>query len=332
MCVCTVDVKTNTLHSSIILISDACCTCLIYFWTPINLCRSAGSYFDMEASTGEYAEIGPATAASAFKHTTENQNYSHIKDTPSRSFSCSFFAPTSNLDLEDGCHITENPYDALTCPKNAETAINESEPGTFYSRLDRLVPNSSVQPSVNVPFSEILSEDNDTTGQPEMNNAAATQNENNTCIDDENEAENKHNYTLEEPSIDELVMDSWSSDSGIQAAEENGNSNKETLDNFKVYDISRNPYDHLESHGIFWNHSNVEQFIKDITLKQNEDGAAVRISDEVFKYSGDYERDPMYMERLLQSGAKPQQSYYQALVHTTMNPVEDYAKLLIPNT
>lgn len=284
--------------------------------------------------------------ASVNQHLTENVHYSHITDTiikQPQSLSCSSYAPYTDPSA-DGFHIVENPYDAPIAPKNAEAAVSESEPDICYSRLDRIVPNSLVQPTTDICSPEIVSSYIEPTEQPEPEDASSSHMETPSSLEEENE----HPYhILEERRAEAPTTDSSSSSSGTQVPEEDGNSSEGLLESSsrsdvlqqtsdKNYDVLKSPYDHLEcpeSHNtIVVKYSNLEGFLKPIPTKQESlhaGGTVTDYSDDILKYSGDYERDPIYMERLQQVDSKTSPFHYQSLVLATMNPAEDYTKLQV---
>lgn len=296
--------------------------------------------------------------ASVAQHLADNPHYSQINDStikPSQSQLCSSRVP--HLDHADGCHIIENPYDAPIPPRNAETSVNELELDKCYSRLDRVIPTSLVQPCTDArasKCSEIVSSGIEQAGQPELLDTSASHVETPPSLEEDGTKDEHPYHILEEPKDGETSTDSWSSNSyrSIEVPKEDRNSldgqhgssptsdvRYQTSDSFKIYDVSKNPYDHLQSQDTIntevVKYRNLEQYLEPISLKQTSphgNGTVNTNSNHAsatFKYSGDYDRDPSYMERLQQAGAKMQPSHYQTLVQTTMNPADDYTKLQV---
>ena len=280
--------------------------------------------------------------ASMNHHLADNPHYSHIIK-QSQPPLCSSYAPF--IDPAEGCHIVENPYDAPNSPKNAERPLTESELDKCYSRLERVAPIALVQPSTDICCLDRVSCYIKPTINPEQNGFFDVETQ--QSLEEELDTTNKHPYhILEGPKDEEQLTERWSFYSGTDVPKEVGSDSDGPLEcsstsgtcrqisgNFKIYDVSKSPYDHLESQDkIAVKYRNSEQFREPITLQKSSQyayGIATNYSEDMIKYSGDYERDPIYMERLHQGDAKMSPFHYQSLVRAMMTPAEDYTNLQV---
>jgi len=107
----------------------------------------------------------------------------------------------------------------------------------------------------------------------------------------------------------------------------------QTSDNFSCHDMPKNVYDHLEATDEMDSeeskYRNLEYLEPVSIVKPKEIGDDGTNSTEengtTLKYSGDYERDPIYMERV-HSSVTPT-PHYQTLVESTMDPLDNYTKV-----
>ena len=282
---------------------------------------------------------------------TDNPHYSSINGSmlkPPHPPSC--VNPVVHcLEYPDGCHMVENPYDAPTSPKEADATQNEVDK---YSRLDRVVPGA---PSMEKRISMC-------TGIPEQTEVPS-QNTNSpskipASTGDENDGKIEHPYyILEEPkdtTTETSDTESWCSGSchsirlpkdatlsfenhGIGTSP-TGEERYQTSDNFNSHDASKNTYDHLESRDLVNSqeskYRNIEQYLEPITMAKSNTHADENANSNcnegngtTLKYSGDYERDPTYMERIQNSSSKTPSPHYQTLAESTLDPPDNYTKL-----
>ncbi len=312
------------------------------------MCRSAESQFNRKESSGEYAEIGPAIIATVAQHMTDNPHYSPIDGSmlkPPQTKSC-----TNPLLQHLDNHIIENPYDTLTSPKELNGAANEVDKS--YSRLDRVVSSGGPIVEKNLSISGEAPEQ--TEGSKHTEVFDQTTNSQTTTISEETGKVAEHPYYILEKPKDTIETssssdtESWSSnscqsihlpkDSGISLENHDALASPvdeeryQTSDNFSFHDTQRNTYDHLEAHDTTeMKYQNLD-YLEPVSMinnnklpKENSPSCSKEGSESSVKYSGDYERDPSYMERAHNS--ETPSSHYQTLVESTMEPSDNYTKL-----
>ena len=308
---------------------------VVYIFTCIFY-RSTESHFNRKEGSGEYAEIGPAIIATVAQHMTDNPHYSSIDNSMLK-------PPEVHLQRRehpDGSHIIENPYDALTSPKETHNTPNGIDKP--YSRLDRMIPTSGgpgkeKQAAASTAEISLTSEQTLSKISPSVGEVVAN---------------TEHPYYILEGPKDATETssdtDSWSTSSSQSIHLPKDSENKldnpdrrdspeeeryQTSDNFSFHDTPKNAYDHLEARNVMDSeeskYRNLEYLEPVNTVKPKEiredDSNSSEENGTTLKYSGDYERDPIYMERIHNSVTPT--SHYQTLVESTMDPSDNYTKV-----